>query len=219
MIESHLSKNIVSVLIVDDHLLIREAYKKILCEIDFIGKFQLAESGEKAIEILKNEPFDIVIMDNSMPKGMTGVETTLWITQNLPSVKVIGISNFDIGSTGIEFFVNGAKVFFEKGLAHEYLENSILTVYNGGIYFSEEHWKDIKNWGLGLDQNNRVELDEREYKIIQHLCEAKSNKFIADALGIKVRRIEQLINEIKVKTGCKTPFQLAMFLTRYKYLK
>lgn len=219
MIGENLSNKLISVLVVDDHLLIRESYERLLKNYNFIGEIQLAESGEQAIEKLKKQHFDVVLMDNSMPNGMHGVDATLWISQNLPNVKVIGITNFEIGKTGIEFVIKGAKGFFEKGLAHEFLEKAILTVYNGGTFLSEEVMTDLKYYGLREDNCKKVELDEREFLIVKALSEAKSTKYIAAELGLKVRRVEQLINEIHTKTGCKTPFQLAMFLIRNRYLK
>lgn len=219
MSEKNIPNNFISIMVVDDHQFIRVYLGKLLSTFNFIGKIELAASGEEAITKLKNEHFDIVLMDNSMPNGMFGVDATFWITQNLPAVKVIGITNIEAGSTGLEFFVKGAKGFFEKGLASELLEKALLTVYYGGTYYTEELQKSIIDKKLGIEHYKRVELDEREYTIIECLSEAKSTKYIADKLDLKVRRVEQLINEIHIKTGCKTIFQLAMFLTRNKYLK
>lgn len=219
MSENNVPDEFISILVVDDHLFIRNSLKNLMLKFNFIGKIELSSSGEEAIDILKREHFDIVLMDNSMPNGMYGVDATYWITKNLPNVKVIGITNIEAGSTGLEFFVKGAKGFFEKGLASELLEKALLTVYMGGTYYTEELQKLILQNKLGIEHYKRVELDEREFTIIECLSQAKSTKFIADKLDLKVRRVEQLINEIHIKTGCKSIFQLAMFLTRNKYLK
>jgi DNA-binding NarL/FixJ family response regulator len=219
MNESPIPDNFISVLFVDDHLFIRNSFQKLLQTFNFVGKIELAESGEEAIIKLKNEHFDIVLMDNSMPKGMLGVDATYWITQNLPDIKVIGITNIETGNTGVEFFVKGAKGFFEKGFASEFLDKAILTVYYGGTFYSEDVQEKIIYNKLGIEHYKRVELDEREYFIIECLSNALSTKYIADKLNLKVRRVEQIISEIHSKTGCKTPFQLAMYLTRNKYLK
>jgi len=219
MNKNNIPDNFISIMVVDDHQFIRVYIGKLLSTFNFIGKIELAASGEEAIAKLKNEHFDIVLMDNSMPKGMYGVDATYWITQNLPNVKVIGITNLETGSTGLEFVVKGAKGFFEKGLAVELLEKALLIVYHGGTYYTEELQEMIIRKKLGIEHYKRVELDDREYIIIKCLSEALTSKYIADKLNLKIRRVEQLINEIHLKTGCKTPFQLAMFLTRNKYLK
>jgi len=219
MIESIVPKKLISIMVVDDHLFIRNSLKNLISTLDFISKIELASSGEEAIGKLKLEHFDLVLMDNSMPNGMLGVDATYWITQNLPKVKVIGISNLEVVSTGLEFVVKGAKGFFEKGLAVEFLKEALLTVYNGGTYYTEDLQNSIIKNKLGIENYKRVELNEREYLIIEYLSKAMSTKYIADKLDLKVRRVEQLINEIHIKTGCKTPFQLAMYLTRNKYLK
>jgi DNA-binding NarL/FixJ family response regulator len=217
--ESLIFNELISIMVVDDHLFIRNSLARLLRNFDFVEKIELAESGEIAIEILKQNHFDIVLMDNSMPNGMFGVDATLWITKNLPKINVIGITNLEIGNTGIQFVVNGAKGFFEKGLSEENLKKAIITVYNGGTYFSDDVQKKIITYNLGIESYKRVELTEREYQVIEYLSNALPTKHIADKLNLKVRRVEQIINEIQLKTDCKTPFQLAMFLTRNKYLK
>lgn len=208
-----------SVLMVDDHSMIREAYKRILKTIEFVGEVELANSGEQAIEILKQTNFDIVLMDNSMPCGMLGVDATLWITQYQPKVKVIGISNIDLLDTGLEFMIKGAKGFYEKGKANELLEAALLAVSSGGTYFSEEIQTELIKHESGMGNFKKVELNNRELFIIECLFQAMNSKEIADKLALRQRRVEQLINEIHLKTGCKTQFQLAIFLARSKILK
>lgn len=213
-----LPENKLSVLMVDDHLMIRESYQRLLKDIDFVGKIVLAASAELAIELLKQQHVDIVLMDNSLNGGMSGINATLWITQHKPDVKVIGISNFGEIETGIQFMINGAKGFFEKGLGVENLKRSLIEVSNNKKYFSDELLNEIAVHDNGIEHFRRIELTERELSVVEYLCQAKSTKYIADKLEVSVRRVEQLINEINAKTGCKTQFQLAAFLFKNNYL-
>jgi DNA-binding NarL/FixJ family response regulator len=103
-----------SVLMVDDHAMMRDAYKRILSTIQFVGFVEVASSGEQAIEILKQKNFDMVLMDYKFSGGMKGSEATKWITEQKPLVKVIGISSNEFLNIGIEFMISGAKGFLKK---------------------------------------------------------------------------------------------------------
>lgn len=208
-----------SVLMVDDHAMMREAYKRILETIEFVGFVEVASSAEQAIDILKQTNYDIVLMDYKFSGGMKGSEATKWITEHKPQVKVIGISSIEFLNIGIEFIINGAKGFFEKGLGDEKLELALLSVYNGGSYFNQEIHDELLNSKLNFNSKQNVALTDRDYIIIDCLYKAMNSKEIGEKLDLKPRRVEQLINEIYTKTGCKTQFQLAIFLAVNKVLK
>jgi len=99
------------VLVVDDAQVNRESIKDILVEWGF--KVDLASSGEEAIEYVKNQPCDLIIMDHMMP-GLTGIETTRLMKIIHPELNVIMMSFYDSEIMKPLAISAGAQGFLDK---------------------------------------------------------------------------------------------------------
>ena len=81
----------ISLLVVDDHFLIRDGIRSILSKQDEISVIGEAANAQEAIELLESTPFEVILMDIQMP-GMNGIDATKEIIRRHPGQKIIALS-------------------------------------------------------------------------------------------------------------------------------
>ena len=129
-------KNI-SIIIADDHRLVREGLRCMLEKQPGLRFLAEAENGRNALELaLKFKP-DVVVMDVSMP-DMNGIEATRQIKQEAPEVKVIGLSMHADKRFVTAMLKAGASGYLLKHCAFEELGRAIHSVAENGVYLSAD---------------------------------------------------------------------------------
>lgn len=103
----------VKILVADDHPFFRSGIRQMLAEQEILKTVDEASSGKEVLEKLKNQQYDVVIMDIKMP-GMSGIEATREIKKNYPQVKVIAMSMFDEHPYIVKMLKAGAKGYLLK---------------------------------------------------------------------------------------------------------
>ena len=90
------SKQVVNILIIDDHKMIRDGLKVMLASLNKIIHFKVqeAESGEEAMIKISRNRFEVIIIDYQMP-GLSGAETIYRILRFKPEMKILALSNYD----------------------------------------------------------------------------------------------------------------------------
>ena len=124
-----------SVLLVDDHKIMRDGIKAILTrttEFDVVGE---AENSEDALDICRTLRPDIVLMDIGLP-GLNGIETTTEILRRFPQVKVMILSMYDDEHSVVSAIRSGARAFVLKKASEIDLLDALRTVAKGGSYLS-----------------------------------------------------------------------------------
>lgn len=125
------------IILVDDNALIRDGIKLMLASEENVIIENEAQDGHEAMEMIKQNDYDVVLMDINMP-NLNGIEATKEIKKINPNIKVLANSSH-IGTFYIrEMLEAGASGYIRKGESkQDYLE-AIWTVTNGGIYLSDE---------------------------------------------------------------------------------
>jgi len=131
------TKETISLLIVEDNSMLRDSLKMLLesFEKTMIIKVQEADSGEAAIEKVKEKNFDIILMDNNMPPGISGPEATRRILKIKPEIKILGLSNYEERALVEEMMNAGANGYLLKDIEKKELIEAIKTVIAGGTYY------------------------------------------------------------------------------------
>ena len=125
----------ISIIIADDHLLVREGLRCMLEKQPGLRFLAEAENGRNAVQLaLKFKP-DVVVMDVSMP-DMNGIEATRQIKQQAPEVKVIGLSMHADKHFVTAMLNAGASGYLLKTCAVEELRCAIHSVAESGVYLS-----------------------------------------------------------------------------------
>lgn len=203
----------VSILIADDHKLIRETWSFIL---NNDPRFEVvAECGDsdQAVEVAKAKRPQIILMDINMTP-ISGFEATEKIRKVSPASKIIGVSMHSQPAYAKKMLQIGARGYVTKNSSKEEMIKAILEVQNGNKYICDEIKNNISE--LVLEENkdtpNVNALTEREIQIINLIKEGYSSKEIATQLNISLKTVEVHRHNILKKLKLKNSASLVNFI-------
>lgn len=186
----------ISVLLAEDHMIVREGLKKLLeteKDIDVIGE---ASTGRLAVEMTRKLRPHVVIMDIAMPQ-LNGMEATRQILQEMPETKVIILSAHSDDAYIERVMALGAMGYLIKQTSAHFLSEAIREVWKGNTFFSPLVSKKIHHQSQkvldrkGLPKKKVTNLSAREAEVLQLIAEGKANKQIAADLGISIKTVEK----------------------------
>lgn len=206
--------------LVDDHKLFREGLKLLLSNLDYVENVYEASNGREFLELMENNPCDIVLMDIEMPV-MNGIEATEKAVEIYPDLKIIALSMYGEEVYYYKMVEAGAKGFLLKDSGMENVQEAIETVCDGSSYFSEELLFNILQ---NMRTNKKIEeitgdLSDRELEILCHVCKGLSNQEIADELCISKRTVDKHRGNLLAKTQSKNTASLVMFAIKNKLIE
>ncbi|MDP2020294.1 MAG: response regulator transcription factor, partial [Hydrogenophaga sp.] len=124
---------LLSLLLVDDHTVVREGLKRLIDPQANQWSITEAGTGFQALECLRRQPFDLAIVDLSMP-GMSGLELTRRIKSEFPSVAVLVLTMHSEEQYAIRALQAGANGFVTKDSAATELVAAVRKVASGGVF-------------------------------------------------------------------------------------
>lgn len=198
----------VRILIVDDHQLILNGISDMLRPIENYIIVGSASNGKEAVEKAIETKPDLIFMDISMPK-MNGIEATKIITQKLPSVKVLALTQHEESEYVKQVLSSGGSGYLLKNSNKEEFIAAIEAVMDGKRYLSKQISEQMINDLIDTKQDEstqpiRVPLTRREKEIIRKIADELSNQEIADKLFISLRTVEthrrNIMQKLKVKS-------------------
>jgi len=184
-------KQIIRVLVADDHPVVRKGLQICLAKQGNMRIVGEAADGDEALRKARELSPHVVLMDISMP-GMNGLAVTEVLRKELPQIKVLILSVHNNKEYIFRVIQAGAHGYVSKEAPPEEVLRAIESVYEGEPFFSE----DIARAALsefvtsGGKKEPFAQLTIREREVLVQIAEGKSNKEIADRLGIGVRTIE-----------------------------
>lgn len=200
-------KHIIRVLIIDDHMMVRDGLKVMLGSFKSSLQFKIteAETGEEAIHKLERMDFDLVIIDYQMP-GLSGAETVLRILRFKAGMKILALSNYDELAYIQSMMDAGARGFVLKNIEAGEMLNAIKTVMSGKTYYCSEVAVKLIDSGQVKDINTEKisnNLSAREKQVLQMIAMEMTNDEIAEKLFVAKRTVDthrqNLINKLQVK--------------------
>lgn len=189
-------KKHITVLLAEDHMVVREGLRKLLeCEKDMevIGE---ASTGRQAVAMsLKLLP-DVIVLDIAMPL-MNGLEATRQIREVNPDAKVLILSAHSDDAYVERVLELGASGYLIKQTSAQFLSEAIRGVQKGGVFlspavakrFGRLHRQSLDRKGCAKE--DVTGLSPREMEVLQLVAEGKANKQIAGELGISVKTVEK----------------------------
>jgi DNA-binding NarL/FixJ family response regulator len=203
----------ISILIADDHKLIREIWSYIL---NNDARFQVvADSGNaaEAVELAKNTHPNVVLMDINM-HPFSGLEATQKIRKISPASKIIGLSMYSQPAYAKKMLQLGASGYVTKNSSKDEMIEAIISVYQGHKYICREIRNIIADQILDEKANapNINTLTEREMQIINYIKEGCSSKEIAANLTISLKTVEVHRHNILKKLKLKNTASLVNFV-------
>ncbi len=180
----------ISVLLVDDHELVRTGIKRIINDVRGMKVIGEVDSGEAACQFCRSEEPDIVLMDMNMP-GIGGIEATKKILRYSPDVKVIILTMHTEDPFPSKVMKNGAQGFLTKTTSPDDLINAIKQVNVGQRYIAPEIAQQMAlNQFSGVDTDKPFEtLSERELQIMLMITKGEKVQDIADQLSLSSKTV------------------------------
>lgn len=190
------SEKRITVLLADDHMVVREGLRKLLeseNDIEVVGE---ASTGRQAVEMAKKLRPAVIVMDIAMPI-LNGVEATRQIRLALPETRVLILSAHSDDAYVERVTSLGATGYLIKQTSSHFLSEAIREVQKGNRYFSPritrriDHQNQKSTTRKGGSKMQAVSLSSREMEVLQLIAEGSANKQIAAELGICVKTVEK----------------------------
>lgn len=188
--------NAITVLLAEDHLIVREGLRALLqmeTGIEVVGE---ANDGRQAVKLAKKLRPDVVVMDIAMPL-LNGLEATRQILAHVPATKVLILSAHSDEAYVEHLMTLGASGFLIKQSAAHELADAIRKVHQGILCFSPTISKRLQQReekGFNLKLAGKTEsplLTSREREVLQLVAEGKANKETAVELRISIKTVEK----------------------------
>ena len=211
--------NAIKIFIVDDHTLLREAWKMALTADNSFTVVGEAGNGEDAVEMVPKLRPDVVTMDINLP-GINGIEATKQVKRMLPGVKVLGISLHNQPSYARKMMQAGAMGYVTKNSSKEEMFKAITEIHQGRKYVCQEI-KNILSTQLVDEEEDRIKIESlslREIEIIRCIVKGSSSKEIAQELFIAVKTVEVHRYNILKKLKLKNAAALVNFINNHPML-
>jgi DNA-binding NarL/FixJ family response regulator len=184
----------ITVLLADDHMIVREGFRKLLeIEADLVVVGE-ARTGRQTVEMARKLLPEVVVMDISMPL-LNGLEATRQIRKTVPTSKVIILSAHIDDAYVEQAIASGASGFLFKQASATTLSRAIREIQKGNTFFSPSIVKRFcEQQSLdraGLLKKKLPRLSSRELEVLQLIAEGKANKEAAAELGISIKTVEK----------------------------
>ena len=201
--------------IVDDHKIVRAGFREMLAdELGVRVEFEAA-SGEEALQQLREQPCDVLLLDLSLP-GQSGVDVLRAVRQRYPALKVLMLSGFPEERYALPMIRNGANGYLCKDCERDELIRAIRTVAQGRRYVSPRTAELLADDLAGVSTSLPHEsLSERELQVFLRLARGESVSGIADLLNLSVKTVSTYRSRLLEKLEVTSNAELAAYALRH----
>jgi len=200
----------ISILIADDHAVVREGTRQILEHEDDLEVVAEASDGDEAVRLVGAKKPDVAIIDVAMPK-MDGIAATKQIKALYPATAVLILSAYDDDQFVFSLVEAGAAGYLLKSVRGQELVDAVRAVYNGESVLHPAIARQVLN-RLAPDSSESREhklldvLSEREIEVLRLATRGLSNQSIADELCLSLRTVQAHLGHIfnKLQVSSRT---------------
>jgi two-component system, NarL family, invasion response regulator UvrY len=197
----------ISILLVDDHPVVRQGYRRVLENQSDFRVVAEADSAASAYGAFKTHAPDVVVMDISMP-GPSGLEAIRNIRLRSPRARILVFSMHSEAVLVKAAFNAGASGYVTKSTEPAVLVQAIRSVARGERAMSDDVAQVLAFDSLSPSGSILGQLGEREIEILRQLAAGSTTEQIASNLNISIKTVQNYHYLIKTKTGMRTDAQL-----------
>jgi DNA-binding NarL/FixJ family response regulator len=198
----------IKVLLVDDHAVVREGYRRLLerdTRIQVVGE---AANSVQACECALALDPQVIVMDIALP-GVSGIEAMRRILAHRPQQRVLMFSMYDDVIYPSRALEAGALGYVSKASAPEVLVDAISAVARGERYLSPDVEKVMSVQARSMMNT----LTAREFEVLRLLAQGETVKRIGEKLGLSEKTVANHQSAIREKLGARNAVQLARVAT------
>lgn len=194
----------VKILVIDDHEVVRRGVKQILEQTFSHVEFGEADTSQKAIAAVQQEPWDLGIVDISLP-DQSGLELLCELHSTAPRLPLMVLSLHTEEQYAVRAFRAGAKAYLTKQTAPEELARAVKQVLTGRMYVTAslgEHMAGSLN--MNPAHPGQQTLSEREHEVLVLLAQGRPVKHIAQSLSLSIKTVStyraRLLDKLQLTT-------------------
>jgi two-component system invasion response regulator UvrY len=208
-------KNPITVMLVDDHMVVRFGFRMLLDATPDIRVVAEADCADAAYQQIPAARPDVVVMDVALGGGASGVDATRHIIARDRNIRVLGLSSHENPSYVRFMLKAGALGYLSKRSAPDELIHAIRQVAAGRRYLDAHVSQRMALEQFDGEKNPLEVLSEREFGIFLQLAQGMSVNQIAIELNISARTVGTHLYNIKQKLGAGNQAELALIAVRH----
>lgn len=210
--------NPIHLLLVDDHAVVREGYRRLLerrADLKIVGE---AETAAEGYRLFKELAPDVAVLDLSLP-DMGGIELIKRLLQRDPGARVLAFSMHRDPLFATQALRAGALGYVTKSCAPEVLVKAVYQVAARQRVLSPDIAPDLALALLEGEDDPCRQLTPREFEILRLVLDGKSAEEIGEALHISPKTAQNIHYQVKAKLGVKSDIELMRLALRLKLLE
>lgn len=209
--------SLIRVLLVDDHAIVREGYRRLLAtepSVCIVGDAGNAiEACERALALAP----DVVVMDIALP-GLSGIEATRRMLNEQPQLRIMMLSMHDDAIYASRALEAGALGYLSKASAPEVLLEALYAVSRGERYLSADVMDNLARWAQQTGRSDIETLTPREFEVLRLLVRGETVRSIGEQLGLSEKTVANHQSTIRDKLGAKNTVQLSRLAQQHGFL-
>ena len=208
----------IRILLVDDHELVRSGLEALLNTAEDMAVISVAQSGEEAVELVRELSVDVVLMDINMP-GIGGVEACRRILKNDSNIKIIAISVHKDGPIPQQMIKLGVLGFISKGSSAEEMILAIRKVISGKRYLCTEVANNLALQNLpGNEESPFAKLSQREAEVVTLILQGKTIQEMAEMLVLSDKTVNTYRYRLYEKLQIKNDVELTRLAVKFDHI-
>lgn len=197
----------IRVLLVDDHAVVREGYRRLLEATPGIRVVAEAGSGVDAYARFLEEDPDVVVMDITLP-GISGLEVLHRILGRQPAARVLMFSMHEDPVFVLRALDGGARGYLTKASAPDMMVEAVRSIAAGGRFVPPELARKLEERAFGDERQKLDTLSEREFEMLRLLAAGHGLAEIATLLCVSNKTAANYQTSIRQKLGCDNAMQV-----------
>jgi DNA-binding NarL/FixJ family response regulator len=196
----------ITVLIADDHAVVRRGIRQILEEASDVEVAGEAGTADEVVRRVEANHYAVIVLDVSLPGG-NGIDLIATIRKLRPEARVLILTVHSEAQYAVRAIRAGAAGFLTKDAAPERLLDAVHKLASGGRYVTEEVAEALASTVAGAPGALHEQLSDREFEVMRMLASGKTVSQVADDLSLSVKTVSthrvRLLKKMNMKTNAE----------------